>query len=102
MSTQQKSSGGGRKNKAVAGQKDVAGVAVSEQNNNQTQINSKKQNVNSKDAGNNNAADQSKSEKEKQHVKVSYSYYFSFALIDLLLTKKIRSIRNLSEKTIYC
>jgi hypothetical protein len=72
MSTQQKSSGGGRKNKSAgAGQKD-GGVALSEQNNN-SQISSKKHNnVNAKDAVNNNtAADQSKTEKEKPHVKVS-------------------------------
>lgn len=76
MSTQQKSSGGGRKNKSVAGQKDVTGVAVSEQINSQTQTNSKKHNnVNSKDAANNNAADQPKPEKEKQHVKVRNSSF---------------------------
>lgn len=71
MSTQQKSSGGGRKSKTSgAGQKD--GVAMGEQNNNQTQNNSKKHNnVNAKDAVNNNSSDQPKTEKEKPHVKVS-------------------------------
>lgn len=78
MSTQQKASGGGRKTKSGAGQKDAGGVAVSEQNNNQsTQINSKKHNVNAKDAVNNNTAEQSKTEKEKPHAKVSYSYIYS-------------------------
>lgn len=74
MSTQQKASGGGRKTKTLLGagsQKDASGLVVSEQNNNQTPMTSKKHNiVNVKDTvNNNNTADQTKPEKEKSHVK---------------------------------
>lgn len=75
MSTQQKASGGGGGRKTKSGPKDIGGVGVSEQNNNQTPISGKKHNnVNAKDAVNNNntAAEPTKTEKEKPHVKVSY------------------------------
>lgn len=86
MSTQQKASGGGRKTKSGPGQKEsTGGVAVSEQNNNnsQTPIASKKHNnVNPKDAVNNNIAEQPKSEKEKQHSKVRLRLQLRLLFID--------------------
>ncbi|CRK96289.1 CLUMA_CG009710, isoform B [Clunio marinus] len=75
MSTQQKASGVGRKNKSSSTGQQKDGVAVSEQNNNQPiHTNSKKHNnANAKDAVNNNNNtvndQQSKTEKEKPHAK---------------------------------